>query len=311
MTELGIIYIRALQAEVSILRRHIAGQATEADIQAAAERSAAAGTALVRETHGDAAADPMTSSPLQYLTIAGPGGRTETMLIVTLYGGNRHPEVVQWHRRVMVEHFGWPVNYVQAPFPAVSHGACMNQILAQTADLPNPPDHYLWLDNDCVALRREAIALAYAAIKDRLSIWGQAWQSNHKAGPNGTVPHAYASQACLAFSRDVYNACGRPDMDHWVPRSDTSEELTYIAKAKGYNVALLYPSYSVLADTPLDNGCRYGMGNTYGPLSRPLWHHTSQAPNPRHVEVFVETCKLVMADAFEGNTPALPYGYAA
>ncbi len=34
-----------------------------------------------------------------------------------------------------------------------------------------------------------------------------------------------------------------------------------------------------------------------------------QAPNPRHVEVFVETCKLVVAGAFEGDKPALPYGY--
>jgi hypothetical protein len=232
------------------------------------------------------------------------------LAIITLFGTNRHPEVTQWHARVMREHYGVAVNYLQCPFPGVSHGACMNRVLADTLDAPDAPDAYLWLDNDCVPLRRESIQLAYAAIADKLTVWGQGWQSSHKVGPNGMVPHPYASQACLAFSRDVYNALGRPDMDHWVPRSDTAEELTYAAKTRGYNVSLLYPSYSVLADTPLDNGMVYGMGNTYGPLTSPLWHHTSSAPNPRHVEVFTETCKLVIADAFEGATPALPYAYA-
>lgn len=235
----------------------------------------------------------------------------ETVAIVTLFGENRHPEVTSWHQRVMTEHYQLPVNYLKCPFPAISHGACMNAVLRQTVDTPDAPTYYLWLDNDCIPLRREAIGLAYQQVLDKVSIWGHGWMSHHKIGPNGTKWHAYASQACLMYSRQVYNALGRPDMDHWSPRSDTSEELTYEAKLRGYNVSLLYPSFSVLADTPLDNGCAYGMGNTYGPLTRPLWCHVSSAPNPRHVEVFIETCKLVMSDAFEGDNPAKPYGYAA
>lgn len=242
---------------------------------------------------------------MDLLTING-----DTVAIITLYGDNRHPEVTEWHKRVMVGHFGLPVNYVKCPFPGVSHGYCMNRVLEQTVDAPGAPDHYLWCDNDNVMLCREALGRAYQQVRDGVTIWGQAWQSNHLVGPNDMVPHPYASQACLMFSREVYNALGRPDMDHHVTHCDTAENLTYRAKRGGYNVSLLYPSYSVLADTPLDNGMRYGMGNTYGPLSRPLWHHTSSAPNPRHVEVFAETCKMVIVNAFEGNTPARPYAYA-
>lgn len=209
----------------------------------------------------------------------------------------------------MVDHFGFPVNYVKCPFPAVSHGSMMNEVLRQTADLPNAPTYYLWLDNDCVALRRESLMLAYQQVRDKMTIWGHLWLSNHKLGPNGTKWHCYPSQACLMFPRRMYLDLGRPSMDHWIPRSDTAEELAYEVKAKGYNVSLLYPSHSVLADTPGDNGIFYGLGNQYGPLNRPLWHHTSCAPNPRHVEVFTETCKMVLADRFEGDNPSLPYGY--
>jgi len=235
----------------------------------------------------------------------------DTILPITLYGGNRHPEVLDWHRRVMVGHFGIPVNYVEAPFPSCSHGSVMNEVLRQTVDTPEAPTFYWWLDMDCISLRREAVGLAYQQARDRMTVWGHLWRSNHKVGPDGTMAHPYASQACLLFARELYNALDRPDMDHWVPRSDTAEELTYAAKAAGYGVSLLYPSYSVVADTPGDNGVFYGMGNTYGPLSRPLWCHVSSAPHPRHVEVFIETAKMVMADAFEGPTPAKPYAYSA
>ncbi len=304
VTEATVRYIHTLEREMLALYRHL--PTSHPDLDALAHDRALAKAALVRETHGDITTMPPTSLNLTRVTAS--DGRQETILIVTFHGGNRAPELLDWHRRVTA-HLGVLVNYVQCPFPHVSHGACMNQLIAQTIDWPTPPDYYLFLDNDCVPLRREALGLAYQQVCDRLTVWGHSWQSNHKQGPTGLIPHPYASQACLLFPRDIYLALGRPDMDHWVPRSDTAEELTYGAKTAGYNVSLLYPSHSVLKDTPLDNGMGYGLGNTYGPLARPLWHHTSNAANTRQVEVFVETCKLVLADAFEGPKPALPYGF--
>lgn len=231
----------------------------------------------------------------------------ETISIITLYGDNRNQEVTEWHKKVMVDHFGLPVNYIKCPFPGVSHGGFMNLLLKETIDSDDSPDYYYWLDNDCIQLRSEALFLLYNTICNKITIFGHAWQSNHKVGPNGQIPHAYASQACLGFSKKIYNELGRPDMDHFFQRSDTSEELTYFAKEKGYNVSLIYPSHSIIADTPLDNGMKYGMGNTYGPLTMPLWHHTSCAGNPRHSEVFIETCKKVIKNEFQQQNPSLPY----
>jgi hypothetical protein len=306
VTEANVRYICALEREILLLRRHCT--VSHPDLDAAAQATGLMKATLMRETHGDLPLVP--PQPLTLMNLPCEAGeKPETVLIVTLHGANRTPEVLAWHRRVMVEHFGLVVNYLQCPFPAVSHGACLNQLITQTVDGPAAPDYYLILDMDCVMLRAEAFGLAYQQVKDKVTVWGHSWQSNHKQGPTGLIPHPYASQACLMFHRSIYLALGRPDMDHWVPRSDTAEELTYAAKAAGYNVSLLYPSYSVLKDTPLDNGMGYGMGNTYGPLTRPLWHHTSAAGNPRHVEVCTETCKLVVAGAFEGDKPALPYGY--
>jgi len=165
---------------------------------------------------------------LQLLSLNGG----ETIAMITLYGENRHPEVTSWHRRVMVEHFGWPVNYIKCPFPGVSHGAMMNEVLRQTVDGPGAPKYYLWLDNDCVMLRREALGLAYQQVRDRMTVWGHAWQSNHLPGPNGMIPHPYASQACLMLARQMYLDLGRPDMDHHVPHCDTAENLTYTASGR-------------------------------------------------------------------------------
>lgn len=231
------------------------------------------------------------------------------MAVITLFGLNRSADIMSWHKKVMVDHFKIPVNYIECPFPSVSHGQCMNHVLEATIDVCDSLTHYYWLDNDCVHLSHKTLHFVESKVQDGLTIFGHAWQSNHKTGPNGQIAHPYASQACLVFPKAIFSALGRPDMDHHNPRSDTSEELTYAAKAAGYNVSLLYPSHSVLADTPLDNGMQYGIGNTYGPLSCPLWHHTSRTTDPRHEEVFIETCKMVLAGAFDLEPPHAPYLY--
>lgn len=232
-------------------------------------------------------------SGLQKLSING-----ESIAIVTIFGDNRNPEVTQWHKVVMADHFGLPVNYVKCPFPARSHGYFMNSVLAQTIDKEGAPDYYLFIENDAIFLRKDAISLIYEIVRNKITIFGQAWESRHKVGPNGHYEHPYAGPATLCFSREMYNALGRPDMDHWIARSDTAEEMTYQAKFKGYIVSLIYPSHSIEANTPLDNGCSQGFSNTYGPL--PGWfYHCSQAGNPKHVEVFVGKCKEVLDGNFE------------
>jgi hypothetical protein len=220
----------------------------------------------------------------------------EKIAIIVLHGRNRSDDVLQWQKKVMVDYFGLKINYFECPFPGVSHGQCMNMILKETVDLPDGPDYYLFIDNDAIFLKDVCLDLIYDFVKNKMTVFGHAWQSNHKKGPNGMIPHAYASQATLCFSKSLYNALGRPDCDHWIARSDTSEELTYRAKELGYIVALIYPSHSVEPNTDLDNGCRFGLGNTYGPN---LMYHVSQQNNPQSAELFIQKCKDVIDGKFK------------
>lgn len=132
-------------------------------------------------------------------------------------------------------------------------------------------------------------------VKWKNGIWGCAWNSSHKVGPNGTIQHPYASQATLCFSKEIYNKLGRPTCD-WTERSDTSEELTYLTELKGFNLSLMYPSHCVDATTDLSNGCRYGMGNTYG---IDMFYHVSRQDKVESAQLFINKCKQVLNGEFE------------
>jgi hypothetical protein len=227
---------------------------------------------------------------LQLLNING-----ETILIICLYGKNRSENVTAWSKKIMVDHWNLPVNYLECPFPGVSHGQMMNYVISQTIDSIKP-DYYLWIDNDALFLREDAMDFIYSMIKNKITVFGHAWMSNHKFTDRGVV-NAYASQATLAYSTKLFNQLGRPDCDHFIPRSDTSEEITYKAKELGFCVSLLYPNYVVDPNTPLDSSCFLGFGNFYG---QNMMFHCSQCPNPKHEELFIETCKRVLAGEFEG-----------
>jgi len=214
----------------------------------------------------------------------------ETFLIIVLHGENRNNEVLQWHYKVMVDHFKLTVNYVVAPFPSVSHGFCMNEIIKSTIDSENAPDYYLFIDNDAIFLKDGCLDFIYDMVKWKNGIWGCAWNSSHKIGPNGTNQHPYASQATLCFSKKFYNKLGRPTCD-WTERSDTSEELTYLTELNGFNLSLMYPSHCVTKTTDLSNGCKYGMGNTYGDN---MFYHVSRADLPESKDLFIEKCKSVI-----------------
>lgn len=223
-----------------------------------------------------------------------PGG--ETILPVTLFGANRHPEVTEWQRRVMQGYHGLWVNQIECPFPGVSHGQMVNHVLNAVGAMDTPPTYVWLLDNDCFALQRRAFDLMIQSVVNKVTVWGHAWSSSHKVGPNGSVQHAYASQACLCFPYALYRALGSPDCDHHNPRSDTCEELTYAAQMAGYQMSLLYPSHSVDPTVDLDNGCSYGHSIVYGPH---LWYHETRADLPGHAERFVAMAKRVIAGEFE------------
>ena len=56
----------------------------------------------------------------------------EKILPIVLFGSNRDPEIVEHHKKVMVDYFKLEMNYIECPFPNVSHGFCMNKIINET-----------------------------------------------------------------------------------------------------------------------------------------------------------------------------------
>ncbi len=231
-------------------------------------------------------------------TISLPHG--ETLLPITLYGANRAPEVTEWHRKVMMDHFGWKGwNYIEAPFHlGASHGYVMNDILRRLVlvDKISQPTYVMFCDNDNIAMRCEALDSMIDSVRNKITVYGCSWQSSHKVGPNGSVQHAYAAQSCLCFPLSLYRGLGQPDCDHHNPRSDTSEEITYEAQLQGYQLSLLYPSHSEEKTVALDNGCFYGHSVRYGPN---LWFHETRADLPNATDRFVTMAKRVIAGEFE------------
>ena len=227
----------------------------------------------------------------------GAGADVETILPITLYGDNRSPEVVDWHKRVMVDYLGIPMNYVKVPFPHVSHGWGMNEVLFRTLDSPARPTYYLFLDNDAIFMKRGVLELVHQIMFNKVTLFGHAWNSQHKVKPRGGN-HPYASQATMCFSSHLYDLCGRPDMDHHNPRSDTAEELTYEVEERGYILSLIYPSTYAMGGSPLSQTAEYGMSNIYG---QNLMYHCSRADLPEHVEAFTLMCKAVIEGRFESR----------
>lgn len=224
----------------------------------------------------------------------------ETILPIVLYGKNRSTGVLEYHKKVMVEKFGFPMNYIEAPFPMVSHGTCANQMVLSTIDTIKPT--YYWLcDFDSIFLKKYTFNIMYDTVKFKNAIWGQATQSNHKKGPNQMIPHAYASQGCLCFPTELYDKLGRPNLDHYSEQTeefggDTCELLTYAAKENGYIVSLVYPSHSIVSNSELDNGCIFGRGNTYG---IDLMYHQMQNDSPLSAGEFIAKCQEVLDRKYE------------
>ncbi len=219
----------------------------------------------------------------------------ETILPVTLFGPTRHAEVAV-QKRVM-DHLGIGINHIECPFPGVSHGQMVNHLLGTLT--VSPPTYVWFLDSDCFAMQRRSFDLMVGSVTNKVTVWGHAWQSSHKVGPNGSVQHAYASQACLCFPYALYRALGSPDCDHHSARSDTAEELTYGVQTQGYQLSLLYPSSSQGPQVVLDNGCSYGHSIVYGPN---LWYHETRADLPGHAERFAAMAERVMTGEFEVDT---------
>ena len=224
----------------------------------------------------------------------------EKIIPVIFYGGNRDGGYLEWNKKVN-EHLGVAMNYVEAPFPGISHGAAMNEFAHKTHNLC---EYWLFMETDSVFLRRGCIEELYDKVKDKKSIVSGAQNSNHKKTINGDFNHPYAGPHALMLSTELWRKLGKPSFDHLSSRSDTAEEITYFCESLGFNITLIWPAHvegltseeCVLHGIPVEHtkskvGCHwFGRGTTYSDI----YYHAMCQTVPSSLDLFVKKCKEIL-----------------
>lgn len=220
-----------------------------------------------------------------------PGFQEENFAIFIPYGNNRDPRYKQYCEFVW-KFFDIRVNFVECPFPVVSHGWCLNQVIKKVIESAEiNVDHVIFAENDSVPLQENILETVLDFVKNRKTLFGICQNSGHKKAPDGGFISPYVGPAFAAFSVDLYKKLS-PDFDHHTDRADTLEEFSYKVKESGNIISLIYPSEVKLRNCQLDAGCSFGMGNKYSDLI----YHASQCNNPESVELFVNVCKEIIGE---------------
>ena len=119
----------------------------------------------------------------------------EKILPVCLYGKNRNEDVLTWQKRVFSK-FNLPLNYIECPFHIAGHGDFAQNIVNQTI---SSVDYYIFVDMDAIPLKHDIYDRIYERIKDKNTVWGLAWSSNHRS-----PSHIHCAGCFLGFSKDLY-----------------------------------------------------------------------------------------------------------
>lgn len=211
----------------------------------------------------------------------------ETIFPFLVYGRNRSENILHWHQKVY-EHLDLPMNYFEFPFPAISHGAALNDILGNFEVLP---DYFLLTEMDCVPLVNNIFEIVYDKIKDKNTIFGHAQESNHIKKRDGTTNSPYAGPGFLSFSTELYQNLGRPTLDH-SDQYDCAENLTNECQRRGYNVCLSYPREVYLKNCKVGQNAEFGMGNNFGGII----YHVMCQNHSESENLFVQKCQEIVRE---------------
>ncbi len=209
---------------------------------------------------------------------------------IAFYADNIDPRIPEMQKKVF-EAFGHKIHQIQ-PDVWEGHGGSIDTWLKNYVPDPKMQSSeiiILW-DIDCIPLNREIIGAAHASAR-KGQIMGVAQKASHI--PNSII---YAGPAFLAFSLDTWHALGSPTFA-CTDRSDCAGELTYLAREKGIEVRLLYPSRVVKPEWQLDGPVMFGKGTTFG--NNDIYHaFLSRKGNE---DMFINKCQEVL-QAHEHNT---------
>ena len=171
------------------------------------------------------------------------------------------------------------------------HGEWLDSILSTSQ-----ADVILFIDNDCVPIKKEAVIDSILWAASNHSFLGIAQASNHIN--NGT--HIFAAPAFLAISTQAWRDLGEPSLKA-NSRGDVAEELSWRAEERGLTYRAWYPThFSRPAQEGiwrLSNYGIYGIGTIFAGKV----FHLYQGRLNTNVELFREVCDQICLNRFSTN----------
>lgn len=215
----------------------------------------------------------------------------------SLHWDNVDIEMLSAHKRVM-QHFSIPMNYHN--LNGANHGLWMEWVLKESKS-----DVVIFFEPDCIPLNNEFLNYVRYTGKDKTFV-GIAQVSNHIPPKS----HIYAAPGFYCISKEAYNLLGQPSFTE-TRRSDTAEEISYMAEEKGLRYRALMPTYFYKEPEeglwPLSNLGYYGIGTVFDNTI----FHLYQSRMAQNIELFVSVCDQVTEDLFDLSnfTPATTFKY--
>ena len=161
------------------------------------------------------------------------------------------------------------------------HGVWMNECIARAAD----DDVLVFCDIDAFPLNRGAYERAVAAAAQG-RVFGLAQFSNHR-----DTTELYAGPMFLAFSKTVWERCGRPDMRS-SPGHDAGEALSIAARGAGLPLQIVRPCGCLIPKYALGREGIFGIGTFYGEND---FFHLFESRDPAHEEILAAVADDVAA----------------
>lgn len=215
----------------------------------------------------------------------------------SLHWDNVDKDMLQAHKNVM-QHFDFPINYHNVN---MNHGKWMGQVINESKS-----DVIVIIEPDCIPLSREnVLKCIYYAYKKETFV-GIAQVSNHIPPKS----HIYAAPGFFCIRKSVYDRLGRPSFSE-TRRSDTAEELCYIAEEKGVRYRALLPTHFEKEPSeglwPLSNLGYYGIGTVFDNTV----YHLYQSRMAANIELFVKRCDEVVKGTFSTKDfhPSTTFNY--
>ena len=198
----------------------------------------------------------------------------------SLHWNNVDKGMLNAHKKVM-SYFNIPMNYDNRD--GHNHGMWMQWVISNSKS-----DVIVFMEPDCIPLNKNLFEYIKYAYKNETFV-GIAQVSNHIPPKS----HIYAAPGFYAISKKAYDKLGRPSFTE-TRRSDTAEEICYMAEDKGMKYRALMPTYFEKPSSegiwPLSNLGYYGIGTVFDNSI----YHLYQSRMAENIEMFVKRCDQVI-----------------